>query len=416
MNATNKNRAAFGLKQGLAAALTALCALVAASCGGVGSGGTGDAVHGLSAGTTTGFGSVVVDGLAYADTQVSAMVEAQPNVLTPVTARLGQFTEIEFESGAEQDSARAIRIDAAAVGQVEAVDVAGRAFTVLGQAVVENAVPDAGPVTFYSGTAGLEALVAGDAVEVHGVPRWNALSARYEVLATRIEKLPSLPSMRRLAGVVQNSVGGTGPGFMLGEMQISYTASSTLPFGAVPRDGDRVIVWSDQPASAGGLVATAVRVVARSQPSMETAARLGGTVSRLDSGTSKRFDVAGVAVRYADAVVTPQGPGFALADGEYVLVDGTLATDGVLDARLVRIRKRGAPNYVEVELTGPIENFVDAASFTVRGTPVDAQGVSELQGCGNSALRDGLTVRVEGRVEARATGSVVEADVVRCVN
>ena len=397
--------------------------LVMSSCGGggVGSGGTGSPETSFGngsfgSGTVTGFGSLVVDGIAYADTLVSVTIESQPNVLTPAAAKLGQFTELEFEDAAGQEALRTIRIEAAAVGPIDAVNAAGHVLTVLGQTIVENTVADAGPVTVYSGVAGLSALHAGDAVEVHGVPRWNDLLAHYEVLATRIEKLQSAPAMQRLAGVVKNeSASGTGRTFRLSGLQIAYSTSSTLPAGSVPRDGDHVVVWSDRSVSAGTLVASAVRVVARSLAAPGKDARLGGTVSRLDNSI-QRFDLAGVDVRYGGAKVTPNGNSFSLENGVYVVVEGAYAADGAFEAKHVKIRKRGAPNHVEVELTGPIENFVDAGSFNVRGTPVDAQGASPLHGCGNALLREGLNVRIEGHVQASPTGSVVNAESVRCVN
>jgi len=403
------------------AAATCVLSLAISSCGGggVGSGGTGspESTFGdgsFSSGTVTGFGSVVVDGIAYDDTRTTVTVEASPNVLTPAMAGLGQFAELEFEASSAQEAIRSIRIEAAAVGRVDSVDAAGHVLTVLGQTVVENTSSDAGPVTFYFGAAGLSSLNAGDAVEVHGVPRWNDRSGRYELLAARIDKLPSAPTMQRMGGVVQNeSAGSTGRTFRLGALQIVYGA--TLPAGSTLRDGDRVIVWSDQPVSAGSLRANAVRVVPRSLPAAGKDARLGGTVSRLDTA-SQRFDLAGVEVRYGNAKVTPNGNGFSLENGVYVLVEGAYAAESGIDAKHIKIRKRGAPDYVEVELTGPIQGFIDVGNFSVRGTPVDALGVKPLQACGNASLHEALNVRIEGHVQAGAAGSVVKAESVRCVN
>ena len=418
----------FPLKPGLATALATLVVLlVMSSCGGgggdggVGSGGTGTPVSGLgegtfSSGTVTGFGSLVIDGITYDDTQIPVTVEAEANVPMPAPARLGHFVELEFKGASGHEAIHAIRIEAAAVGRIDAVNANGQVLNVLGQTIVENTSPDAGPVTFYSGAAGLHELRAGDNVEVHGVPRWNNHSGRYEILATRIERLQSSPRVQRLAGVVQSEiVAGTARSFRLGELQISYSPAGTLPAGVLPRNGDRVVVWSDRPLAAGTLAASAVRVVGRGLPAAGKNARLSGTVSRLDN-VNQRFDLAGVDVRYAGAKVTPNGKGFSLDNGVYAVVDGAYSADGGLDAKHVKIRKRGASDYVEVELTGPIESFVDVNSFTVRGTPVDALGLSPLRGCGSSALRQGTSVRVEGRVQGRANGSVVKAETLQCLN
>jgi Domain of unknown function (DUF5666) len=425
--------------QGWVAAIASIVvALALSSCGGggVGSGGTGSPQTSLGggsygSGTVTGFGSLIVDGVAYADAQVPVTIESQPGVQATATAKLGQFAELEFaEPTSGTEVLRAIRIEAAAVGRIDTLDTAGRVLTVLGQTILENSSADAGPVTFYFGVAGLHALRVGDAVEVHGVPRWNAAADRYEVLATRIEKLPADPPVQRLAGVVQNeSASGTLRTFRLGGMQITYSASSTLPAGSTLRNGDHVLVWSDRPSSAT-LAASAVRVVARSLAAAGKDARLGGTVSRLDE-VSQRFDLTGVVVRYGNAMITTDGKRSTLANGAYVVVEGTLAADGALDAKHVKIRKRDDDgdgdddddddeddddkDDLDVKLTGPIENFVSVVSFSVRGTPVDALG-ARLQRCGSALLRNGLNVRVEGQVQTAASGSVVKAESVRCLN
>jgi Domain of unknown function (DUF5666) len=424
-------------RRALAAAVAAVAfALAMVSCGGggVGSGGTGapETNFGLGSygsGTVTGFGSLVVDGIVYDDTQVPVTVEAQPNVLTSSTAKLGHFIELEFNDDSGREVIRAIHIEAAAVGRIDAVDAAEHSLTVLGQTIVENTSADAGPITFYSGLAGLSALRVGDTVEVYGVHQWNERSDRYEIVATRIERLPAPVAVHRLSGVVQSeSASGSVRRFRLGGLQITHGESSTLPAGVLPREGDVVIVWSDRPVISGSLAASAVRVVARTLQAPGKDARLAGTASRHDA-SGRRFDLAGVVVRYGDAKFSG-GNASAIANGVYVVVEGAYAADGALDARRVKIRKRGAPDEVEVELTGRIESFVSTGDFIVRNTRVDAQGVSRLQGCGDddddddddddngnrATLRNGLHVRIEGQVQSGANGSVVRANSVRCVN
>ena len=133
-------------------------------------------------------------------------------------------------------------------------------------------------------------------------------------------------------------VAGTARSFRLGELQISYSPAGTLPAGVLPRNGDRVVVWSDRPLAAGTLAASAVRVVGRGLPAAGKNARLSGTVGRLDN-VNQRFDLAGVDVRYAGAKVTPNGK---VDNGVYAVVDGAYSADGGLDAKHVKIRKRGA--------------------------------------------------------------------------
>lgn len=394
--------------------LLAFATAVSCGGGGVGSGGTGAPVAGSGAGTLTGFGSVLVDGLAYDDAAAPALIEAAPGATAGATPRLGQFVLFGFDGDAGQERALALRLDAAVVGRVEAVDAAQGQLTLLGQTVVENRAAEAGPVTFYAGTGGLTDLAVGDAVEVHGLPRWNAALARDELLATRIERLAVAPALSRVAGIVRDEAAGpAGRRLRLGALTVDYRPQDVLPAGAQPSDGDRVLVWLAAAPGGGVVQAQGLRITLRPEPQAAERVRLGGSVAALDTA-ARRFELAGVPVRYGAALVVPQGPLFTLAEGSYVQVDGRYAADGSLDARQVLIRRRGAPGYVEVELSGTIEAFAGVADFRVRGTPVDASGVAPT-GCGQAPLADGLPVRVEGSIRGGLGGSVVAVESWRCV-
>jgi hypothetical protein len=113
----------------------------------------------------------------------------------------------------------------------------------------------------------------------------------------------------------------------------------------------------------------------------------------------------------------PTNPVFTLADGVYVQVRGSHLDDGAFLATQVHIRRRETPNFVEVELTGPVEAWSSLARFEVRASPVNAQS-AQLIGCGNPAnpsLGPGQRVRVEGGIRTTAEGSYVHADRVQCL-
>jgi hypothetical protein len=175
------------------AALVAGAALLVPGCGGgVGSGGTGMAI-----GTINGFGSVIVDGARYDDSAVPTLREDAPGVETQAQARLGQRAEVRFTDGG---IASALMVDATLIGTVSRVDASG-AFSVLGQSVSANSDPSLGPVTqFAGGYTGAASVLAGDAVEVHGLIVVQGTA--FVVQATRIERLAALPTYLKATGIV----------------------------------------------------------------------------------------------------------------------------------------------------------------------------------------------------------------------
>lgn len=401
-------------RRGVPAAMAAGMVLAVAACGGsggVGFGGTGTEPPSVADGTLTGFGSVVVDGSSYAWSTDTARRETGPGVFVAATPRLGESVRVEFEGATGVERATDVRVEAAVTGQVESVDGARSRFVVLGQTVVVNASAAGGPVTFFDGIGGIAGVKVGDLVEVHGRPRQAAGSGAAELLASRIGA--GSGTARRVSGVV-TAVSGSGASASLrvGNLDVAIGTATLAPAGAVPAVGDRVVAWADTEPQAGRLAATGLRLVPRGAVDSGARTRLAGSIGVLDE-QARTFQVVGVPVRYGNAVVAPQGPNFALADLVYVRVEGTLAGDGVVDATKVQIRKQGGDE-AEVELTGSIASFAAPARFTLRGTPVDASGVTVLQGCGNRPLADGLAVRVTGTVATSAAGSVVSAESVRC--
>lgn len=397
----------------------ALLGLSVASCGGggLGSGGTG-APMSQTSGTVTGFASVIVDGTEYQDDEVTPKAEREPGVESVAEAKLGQFVELEFEQKGEHLQARAIRLDAAVVGVLSAVSpsAGGGTIELMGQKVFENTSADAGPVTLYAGVEGLSALNVGDAVEVHGVPRWNTAESRYEVQATRIEKLSSVPAVLRVAGVV-SSLEASGPGkrFSLGGLTVAYDAAKLLPDGRALSNGSRVVVWAAQPPSNGVLSATGVRTVLRNTGVAALPARLGGRVGRLDT-VLKRFDLAGVTVNYTGAQFVP--PDRAVAEGAYIRAEGVYGNDGVLNASKIKVfHPKAGGSDKEWTVKGRINAFTSLASFRVRTVEIDASGLKELENCGTQPLAKDRVVEVEGRAVSRGLlGSVLYATRLSCKN
>lgn len=379
------------MSRSLAALTAALCAAFGAAmlqaCGGsVGSGGTGMA-DGFAQGTVSGFGSIIVDGQRYDDRTIAALREVAPGVEVPSDTRLGDAVEIDLDAGGVPTR---LHVDAALVGPVASVGVAGR-FVVLGQTVVVNADAAFGPVTqFGGGYDGAGSVSAGDAVEVHGVvARDGALAV---IQATRVERLAAAPLTLKATGLASEVSGGM---FRIGGLQVDATAAPVLPAGRVLVDGERVAVL----APAAGLTTDASGVASLRAAQVRikragdagAAVTLGGTIGGLDTA-ARRFDLGGRTVRYDGAALS----GSALADGRYVRVRGSVLADGSVQAETVVVRDgTGEP---ETELKGNILGY-DAASqrFEVRGVPVDASG-AEVDECAGDVLAEGLYVKVEGRL------------------
>jgi hypothetical protein len=393
--------------------LALVLGLALGGCGGsgVGSGGTGAPVSASSA-TVNGFGSIVADGSVYGSDLAVVREEIRPSQFEAATARLGQVVVLRHQAETGVDEASQVDVEPVLIGEVSTVDETGGTLTVRSQTVRVNEQPDSGPVTFFDGFNGLAGLSVGERVRVHGVLRWEG-SGR-EVRASRIEKLAAAPVAERVVGVVSglDTTGGA-LRFTLGGLSVDATGATVL--GGTVAEGRRVAVWF----TPGSDTVVGVRVLSLGEPgSASTPGRIGGVVGRLDT-VAQTFELAGVPVRYAGALVTPPptNPVFTLADGVYVQVRGSHLEDGSFLATQVHIRRRETPNFVEVELTGPVEAWSSLARFEVRATPVNAQS-AQFTGCGNPAnpsLGPGQQVRVEGGIQTAVSGSFVQATRVQCL-
>ncbi len=398
----------------------ALSAALLAACGGdevarTGGGGTGIASNG--GGTVTGFGSLIVDGERWDNRAAPVEVERSPALgLVAARARLGQRVEIDYTSRGIADR---VLIAATVIGRVSEISAAATPpqFKVAGQTVRVNLDPNAGPVTVFDGVGGLSgaaALQVADAVEVHGSTLFDAQLNRHVVVASRVEKLAGLPAnLVRVSGVVQDYVAASSR-FKLGELTVTLGSGSVLvPANRVLANGQQVVVWSDDPlgTSATGptLVADHVRVIEpAAAASGAERSQIAGIVSRLNQ-TTATFEIGGFAVNARAARVVPSSQ--SLAEGRYVIVDGSFDSSNVLQASQVRLRSRGN-NDIEVELSGTITDYVGIDNFKVRGVTVTAAGDSQLSACPAAGLAAGLYVEIRGEV----AGDRVEAERVRCVS
>lgn len=374
------------------AALALASATLIASCGGgggageLGSGGTG-------VGTVTGFGSIYVDGTRFDDSNASVQVyndnDISPDTLIDGEAKLGQRVLVSFDTDAV---AKSVTVQAELVGAVTA-NAAG-VLTVLGQSILVNTDPAAGPVTQLAPYAAAADIAVADVVEVHGVPR--RLGNGFVIQATRIEKRAALPQFLRVSGVVAglgSQAGATR--FTLGALTVQVQGAVVVPASRTLADGQSVVVWARavdlDNTVPGAPTVTASLVRIRERIASPQRAYIGGLVAAL---AGNRFSIGDTTVDFASAVVTPRAGD--LVNGRYVQVRGEFGSDGVLVASEVKVRD----GVLDADLRGTVTNYnAITRGFRIRDVNVlPAPGVL-YDNC-PTPLADLLYVEVRGTLTA----------------
>jgi hypothetical protein len=198
--------------------LIAACNGGTSIAGGVGSGGTG-----VAEGAVSGFGSVIVAGVEYDDTDANVVVENAQGQTEVTEAKLGQRVRIKHSKTGVADTIQVLpQLRGTASGAQDAQGV----FQLLGQTVQIVSTSD----TQNTATVldGLTAVASGDELEVHG--NWIFDNARnYSVLiATRIEKLSTAADPVMVSGIVrsrQNDV-----------LTLDDATAQTLHYANMPSD------------------------------------------------------------------------------------------------------------------------------------------------------------------------------------
>ncbi len=385
--------------------LAALLSVLLASCGGgstvASSGGVGTGGTGMSFGTVTGFGSVVLDGTPYNSAAAhyfagSDLGDATPTAATAV--QLGNQLRIALDA---RGTPSMVLIEPELMGPVANLTPAG--FSVNGVAVQVNTNPAAGPLTYYSGLTDYTGLSTGMQVQVHGASGVDANGQNY-VQATLIEQLPATNTITCITGIVSQWQAASGT-FRIGATTIQLgAATSIVPAGQSVADGELVHLWSPGPPSAGGTISAGV-VRIRTLQGVGGPVQVGGLVSAL-AGT--RLQVSGVTVDAGAPALASAVQ--ALVPGEYVVVQGQAdGATGVLTASSLRAY---ATQPAQVELRGTITGFVSPGNFLVRGVPVDASGASVVFRAGSAAsLGNGVFVDILGQIGGGSANVVTASSV-----
>lgn len=373
-------------------ALVALSsALVLAACGGGGGDASGSSTQGSAVGTVTGFGSLIVDGVRYDDSSARYVMdspEGAPDASSSVEAKLGQRVELRFQGEESSSSTSSVAVSAEVVGLVTATSPD---LVVAGQTIRINTDPAAGPVTVFDGYTSAADIQVGHRIEVHGTPVDAST-----VLASRIERKPSLANWVRVTGNLSN-LAADGSSFRLGTLTVLVDAATRVsPAGATLVEGRRVTVWSRTAPVADTITASFIRVK-RPLPDGALEVRLAGAVTDCTAPCAGSFKVAGFSI---DASTARFGNGNAtdLANGRWVELRGRVdATSGVFIANEVRFR-RGDDDRNDARLIGSIADFVDMQHFKVRGVSVTTDASTRFGALCPSPLANGTLVAITGSI------------------
>ncbi len=364
----------------------AACGSGSGMLAGVGSGGTG-----ITAGTITGFGSVIIDGTRYLDSTAIYDITSDTSaatVISPTLAKIGQHAEVATDTNG---NATAVHIYPEVIGLVTAISASTNTITVAGTRVVANASNATTlPLTVYGGYTQFSDIKIGDRVEVNGLPMSDSNGAY--VAASRIDLKPSICTWGcavRVTGTLSNLTSST---FTLNGLTVNYSGSTTItPSGQGLANGERVSVFSATALSGNTLTATTI--VIRKLSTSAGTLKLSGAISNYTSNAS--FTVAGVTVNAASATLTPSS--LTLANGINVIASGNY--DPVAGKLVATSVTQYGSNPVLSELHGHITDFVSASNFQVRGTLVNAAAATfSPSGTTSANLQNNVYVEIFGTV------------------
>ncbi len=322
------------------AALVALtgCGGGGGSVAGVGGiGGTGVQVAGVGVGTTTGFGSVIINDVREFTIDSRTTILRDDSEITEAELELegrGFATRVEVGTDVSDDFTSGTAVTIALDNNVKGPVTSTNPLTVLGQSVV--ATGD----TVLAGLADISSLSVTDEVEVSGFSDANNV-----IQATRIQWQTAGIPVWKLTGRVGNVTPGS---FDIGTQSVQLN-------GVVPRDcgtglanGDLVEVKAARdPAFAAGNPLVTVTDVECKIPGLGTPSNAVGTVLEAEVEglvatitSPSDFVVGGQRVQTTAATIFEGGAQADVVPGAKLEAEGALDTgSGILTAEKIRFRE-----------------------------------------------------------------------------
>lgn len=332
-------------------------------------------------GTVTGFGSIIIDGVRYDDTQAKVTVDvgdAAGRAAALGDVKLGMSVDAKVQGGLLTE----VVLRAALAGPISSIDLTGSSFQIYGQ-TVKIATSGATP-TMFEGVAGLSGLVLNDRVEVHGT-----VDATQAIVATRVERTSrdAVEPAIRLGGVV-TALNSSAKTFRFNDLTIDYSGASITPSDLTLAEGQQIVAFGDAVPSGGRFIARTLRIKAGEDGAPLA---LGGRITAFTS--TANFTVSGLRVN-ASAAVIEGGTAAELATGLSVAVEGRMSS-GVLLVDKLRIIKTSVDALAS--LKGEVSDFLSTSSFKLRGTAVDASAATFENGTA-ADLGNGAYVLIRGVV------------------
>lgn len=380
------------------------------TAGGVGSGGTG-----LAEGTVTGLGSVIVDGITYTETNAAVVADNESGQPGNADLQLGQRVRLVYGQVNGADTASRIEVLPQLKGPVTAVASAAGQLQVMGQTVQVQSTGTQSQ-TVLAGVASVSALAVGDVVEVHGSWQRDAATARYQLVATRLEKIAATAaatdSIRLLSGVV-HGLSSTSAGMVwhlnAADGVAVLTTSASAPAGLA--NGSLVRVWL-----------TTAALASQPLPALRTALADLATATTTDadirfsaqaasySATTRTLEVQGVKLSLPSGLVLDED---ALGKGGYVTVSLS-RKGGQLQVVNASAQAGSTALSREIELKGVLSGIdfsISPVVFDMRGTTVQAARSVLDADCLLAGTGD-VYLQVEGRMPAGST--TLQASRVQC--
>jgi len=326
--------------------LVTICvSLVLTACGGS-TGTTGNTVIdpspgsgidrlGVSIGTITGFGSIIVNGVRFDTNSARFDIDDNASTSTQTDLSVGDIVAVTFQSSSPT-VALTVTGDEAVEGRVDRVTLATGELLVAGQTVVTTADTS---FDISTGVQSLADIQMGDFVEISGF-----FDANGSIQATRVERKPT-SGETEVHGVVTAKTADT---FMIGALTINYTNIPAVIDDGFPNgtfnngdlvevkgstySGDILLATKIEPDGLGAGEGGASPV----NTSDFGDAEIEGLITRFGSTTD--FSVAGIPVRLSSSTQFEGGTTADLALNARVEVEGQFS-NGVLIASEVEIER-----------------------------------------------------------------------------
>lgn len=392
-----------------------LAILMLAGCGGGGTSATNAKAQGIktvqfpktyAAGRIAGFGSIVINGVHYDET--NATVTDEDGVAHPTSdLKLGMVAEVQaIDFGTVDNSgnsatnqtvatATAIVIKSLMLGAVTAVDPVAGTLTVLGQtvSVLRSTTFD------LSLPGGLATIKIGDAVKIYGLPP----TATTGYVATRIEPAAN-PGVYALRGLI-TTYDPVAMTLTIGNAKFDVSAAS---FQDTPAVGAlvRLIV---KPLQVNGVWVAVAEKSGADQPQDNDHTELEGSITAFTSSTS--FSVDGVLV---DATKVTLPSNVQLALGSRVQVAGAVVK-GVLVATSVTVESDQSIDSQDLEVEGEVTAIdTTKSTLTVHGATISFTSAVPVDGGALADIKVGSMLEVHGALAA--DGTTVTAASIRIDN